>query len=112
MLLRHDAKLIWQIGEERRRIDQTRMIRHIDIVLPRVEIIGAVHMNVGKDSPGDQATPPARTPVLHRARPIKRIDEQRDGCHHHGVEVPEQIRNWRPEVNQNCFQRRHWFAKL
>ena len=85
------------------------MVRHIDVVLIGPDVLASVNANARANCPGYQATPPPRAPMLHSSLTIKRPEQKRDRRHHYRVEIPEQVGERSPQINQNCFQLLHSF---
>src|ERR1051325_8020059 len=104
LFLSHYAELERQVSEQRRYVDQARMIRHVNVALFGADVVAAQDSYARPDCPGDQAAPPPRTPVLHRARAVKGAHDERDCRHHYRIKIPEQVGERCPQVYQYCFQ--------
>ena len=96
-----------KVGEKRRSVDETRVIGHVNVVLIGAYVLSSVNANACEDAPGDKPAPPPGAPVLHAARAIEGPQQKRERRHYHGVGVPQQIGEWRPEINKQCLELRH-----
>src|SRR5690242_9294968 len=76
------------------------MIGHIDIAATGLHLLDTVHVNPYANRDGNHPAPPPRARVLHLAAAIERPHQQRDRPHDDGLDIPEQIAERGPEIDE------------
>ena len=76
------------------------MIRHVHIGVPGVYAIDPVDADARENRPRYETAPPPSAPELQTTVYIEGPCEQGQATHYYRVGVPEQIGEWRPDVDK------------
>src|SRR5262245_60762706 len=82
------------------------MIGDVDVAAIGLHVLDAVYVNPRADGEGNHPAPPPRAAVLHLAGAIKRPHHQRDRPHDDRLDIPEQVAERGPEIDERALRER------
>jgi hypothetical protein len=98
--LGHDFEVVGQVRKQSGRIDEARMVGDVDVAATGLQLFDTMRLNPYPNRGGHHSAPPARARVLRLAAVIERPHQQRDRPHDDGLDIPEQVGERRPEIDE------------